>query len=173
MAKVRNPDINTLETLGSVGLETIQKIKRHKFNAQASGGKKSQLEVRCEKMLEEASIPFQYETQKVVLNESFEWCHDEYKKKELIRICQNRAVSYTIDFNCPDMKWVIEAKGMKTPDWKIKFKFYKEYMKHHYPECKIFVVSGIGDIQRVIKIIQEDQESRQIAIKRPRKKDVS
>jgi hypothetical protein len=68
------------------------------------------------------------------------------------------------------MTWVIEDKGMPTPDWKIKFKLYKEWMKYHHPKCKIFVAHGVGDVERIIKILKEDNENRQEPIKRTRNK---
>ena len=78
---------------------------------------KSQLEVYAYKELQKAKIKFKYEEDKFSLIDGFPPISEswEFRYKKFAPV-QNaiRGITYTPDFTCPDMQWVIETKGRPT-----------------------------------------------------------
>jgi hypothetical protein len=124
--------------------------KKNKFNAKAEKGKRSQLEINCEKTLIEANIPFQYESFKTILFPAHDFCTYEVVKGEKKDKCKKRAIEYNIDFNCPNHTWFIESKGMALPDWVLKWKMFSYYMSIHYPNSKCYIVHSIKDLKSIL-----------------------
>jgi hypothetical protein len=145
----------------TIATETIKnKPKKHKFNAIASDGYKSQLEVRCAAAMTACGLAFEYEKFTAVLSPAFEYCHKEWVKKELKEKCKGREITLTPDFCAPDMSWIIEAKGMKTPDFDLKWKLFKLYCKEYYPDTKLFIVRNMKDLENTVKILNENNHQR-------------
>ena len=92
---------------------------------------KSKLEVYAYKELKKSKIKFKYEKDKFTLVEGFKpisqsW---EFRYKKFTPV-QNaiRPITYTPDFTCPDMQWVIETKGRPNESFPLRWKLFKRYI---------------------------------------------
>jgi len=92
---------------------------------------KSRLEAHAYKELKKAKIKFKYEEDKFTLVEGFKpisqsW---EFRYKKFAPV-QNaiRSITYTPDFTCPDMNWVIETKGRANESFPMRWKLFKRYI---------------------------------------------
>ena len=121
--------------------------KSGKYNAKPSKGKKSQLEINSEKVLIESKLPFTYEQHKIELISSDKFCVFEIKKGEIKEVCSVRKMEYTPDFIIGDWQALLEAKGVSTPDFLIKWKLTKIWMKENHPECKMYLFHSVKDLK--------------------------
>jgi hypothetical protein len=114
----------------------------NKFNAIALGNKKSTFEQKAEDYLTESGLFFDYEPIKIILNQGFKFCSIVVEKENTKESCTNRDMTYTPDFVAKDWSWVIETKGMMTPDFAIKWKLFKQWLSINKPDCIAYLVKG-------------------------------
>lgn len=92
---------------------------------------RSTLEANTAKTLDELGIPWEYETKKITLQESFR-C--QYQKDKV------RSIEYIPDFIIGPI--MLETKGFETPDWKIKKKLLYKYLTDNEPEAIFYMVKN-------------------------------
>jgi hypothetical protein len=112
---------------------------------------KSLLEGAAAALLKEAGLEFKYEPTKYVLLEGFKgqnFCVEEDKLS-----LTNIQVTYTPDFVGP--YWIMETKGMKTPDFMIKWKFFKQKLEEEGNEKLLFMPRNKKQIIAVIAMLQK------------------
>ena len=90
---------------------------------------KSTLEATTAETLDKMGIPWEYEPKTYTLQEGF-YC--PWQKKKV------RAIDYTPDFIIGPV--MIETKGWKTPDFKLKEKMFYKYLKENEPEAIYYIV---------------------------------
>ena len=90
---------------------------------------KSTLEAKTAETLDKMGIPWEYETKTYTLQEGF-YC--PWQKRKVMEI------SYTPDFIIGPI--MIETKGWKTPDFKIKEKMFYKYLKENEPDAIYYIV---------------------------------
>lgn len=111
---------------------------------------KSLLEGAAATLLKEAGLEFKYEPTKYVLLEGFKgqnFCVEEDKLSPT-----NIQVTYTPDFVGP--YWIMETKGMKTPDFMIKWKFFKQKLEEEGDKKILFMPRNKKQIMGAIKKIK-------------------
>ena len=114
---------------------------------------KSLLEGAAATLLKEAGLEFKYEPTKYVLLEGFKgknFCVEEDKLS-----FTNIQVTYTPDFVGP--YWIMETKGMKTPDFMIKWKFFKQKLEEEGNVKLLFMPRNKKQIMGAIKKIKNLQ----------------
>ena len=90
---------------------------------------KSKLEAQTAETLDKLGIPWEYETKTYTLQEGF-YC--QWQKRKVMEI------SYTPDFVIGPV--MIETKGWKTPDFKLKEKMFYKYLKENEPDAIYYIV---------------------------------
>ena len=129
-------------------------MRQHKYNAQSQKGKRSKLETACELLLNENGLFFEYEQHKIQLVQSFKFCSFEAVKGEIKEQCAVREMTYTPDFVGKGFDWVIETKGMKTPDFMLKWKLFKQWLSTHSPHTRAYICHSQKDIKSTISHIK-------------------
>lgn len=124
--------------------------KSGKYNARATKGKRSQLEINAEKVLIESKLTFTYEQHKIELTSPDNFCVFEVKKGVLKEVCTIRKMEYTPDFIIGNWDALLEAKGVSTPDFLIKWKLTKIWMKENHPNCKMYLFHSVKDLKIVL-----------------------
>ena len=119
---------------------------------------KSGLEVYCYKQLRSNNVKFKYEEDCYELIAPFESTCESFEFMKKRASNKIRAISYTPDFTNRNttLKWVIECKGFKTNEFKIKWKLFKRYLETHHQGCKIFLPRNQNQIDWTIKYIKEN-----------------
>ena len=130
--------------------------RTHKYNAQALKGKRSHLEVLCEKLLLEHGLSYGYESWIVELIPASNHCTFTAKKGKIKKTCSIRPTTYTPDFVATDKSWVIETKGFSTPEFLLKWKLFKLYMAQHYPYTQCYIAHNKTEILSIINHIQSE-----------------
>ncbi len=133
----------------------IDKSKKHKYNARTQNGKRSKLEQACDNLLTQADLYFEYEQHKIQLVSSFRFCSYEAVKGEIKEQCAVREMTYTPDFTGLELSWVIETKGMKTPDFMLKWKLFKQWLSIHSPFTLAYICHSQKDIKAAIADIKQ------------------
>ncbi len=104
-------------------------------------GKKyrSKLEARTAETLDKMDIPWEYETKTYTLLEGF---HCPWQKRKVI------AIDYTPDFIIGPI--MIEMKGWKTPDFKLKEKMFYKYLNEHEPNAIYYIVKSQKQLLEIL-----------------------
>lgn len=117
---------------------------------------RSKLEAYTYKKLKEAKIPFEYEEQKFELFPGFKptkecWEHryGTFRKRET-RI---QPITYTPDFTCPDLTWVIEVKGRANERFPLIWKMFRG--RAEAMNVKLFLPSCQKDVDETVDIIKQ------------------
>lgn len=92
---------------------------------------KSKLEAETAETLDKMGISWEYESKTYTLQEGF-YC--QWQKRKVMEI------SYTPDFVIGPV--MIETKGWKTPDFKIKEKMFYKYLKENEPDAIYYIVKS-------------------------------
>jgi hypothetical protein len=102
---------------------------------------RSKLERYMYQQLKEAKLDFEYEKEKFVLIEPFEY------NGEKVRAC-----TYLPDFivTIKGKKYVVEAKGMKTDVWNLKYKMIKKYLVEKGLNYPMFLPRNQEQCRKVI-----------------------
>ena len=117
---------------------------------------KSQLEVYAYKELQKAQIKFKYEEDKFSLISGFlpiseSW---EFRYKKFVPV-QNaiRSITYTPDFTCPNMRWVIETKGRPNESFPLRWKLFKRYIHSTSKPTLLFLPTNRSQVDVCIEQI--------------------
>ena len=92
---------------------------------------KSKLEAKTAETLDKMGIPWEYESKTYTLQEGF-YCPWQQGKV--------RAIEYKPDFFVGPV--MIETKGWKTPDFKLKEKMFYKYLKENEPNAIYYIVKN-------------------------------
>jgi hypothetical protein len=114
------------------------------------------LELTAATLLTENQIPFEYEPTKIELIPSRKYDTISFERigKQFKPIATTRSVSYTPDF--VGKGWIIETKGMKTPDFQIKWKLFKKYLDDNNKEVSLFMPTNKKEIIQSINYIKNN-----------------
>ena len=146
---------NILKTLFDAE-DPNHKASPNKYKNKAVEGFRSTLEATAASLLAKAEIPFTYETWEVTLLEPFVYDIDSYERigtKFKLQSKKVRGIKYTPDFI--GKNWIIETKGKKTPDFQIKWKLFKDYLRKHSLEYALFMPTNKREIIQSIEIIKQ------------------
>lgn len=137
-------------------MKSTKKVRSSKFGNKVSTLYRSKLEQTCASLLTEHNIPFFYERIKLNLIDSFKFSSVERVGKTFKAVESVRSMSYTPDF--VGAHWVIETKGMKTPDFLIKWKLFKNYLLTHQLTPLLFMPTNKKEILTSIEHILDAEE---------------
>lgn len=72
-----------------------------------------------------------------------------------------RAVTYKPDFMDPKgNSWLVEVKGVETPDFKIKWKMLKKHLIDTNSPLKIYLVKTLKGLREIIPELQSGQNQK-------------
>jgi len=135
----------------------ITKAKKHTLDGItfASG-----LELYCYKQLKKANIPNVYEGKTFELVEKFKFeglLMDKGTtkgKKVFKQMTGNvRNISYTPDFINLDAGFIIETKGLRTPEFKMRFKLFLKYLYENNKNYDVYIPSNQKEVDQTIQLI--------------------
>ena len=135
----------------------ITKAKKHVVDGItfASG-----LELYCYKALKKAKIPHEYEgkTFELVEKSKFEGLlMDKGKTKGKTTFKQKpgniRNISYTPDFINLEEGFIIETKGIRTPEFKMRFKLFLKYLYDTDQKLDVYVPSNQKEVDATVNLI--------------------
>jgi len=135
----------------------ITKAKKHVVDGItfASG-----LELYCYKALKKAKIPHEYEGMTFELVQKFKFeglLMDKGKTKGKTTFKQKpgniRNISYTPDFINLDEGFIIETKGIRTPEFKMRFKLFLKYLYDTNQKLDVYVPSNQKEVDATINLI--------------------
>ena len=135
----------------------ITKAKKHIVDGItfASG-----LEVYCYRALKKAKIPNQYEGRTFELAEKFKFdglLMDKGKSKGKTVYKEKtgniRNISYTPDFINLDKGFIIETKGLRTAEFKMRFKLFLKYLYDTDQHLDVYVPSNQKEVDSTINLI--------------------
>lgn len=119
-----------------------------KYNNKRTGVFRSLLEKRVSEILLEEGVAYEYEPRKITLLPSFTW-----DSKTI------RSITYTPDFTDPKVaKWIIEVKGLETPDFKIKWKLLKKQLLDCESPIKLYLVKTLTEARIIAREIKSGQD---------------
>jgi len=127
---------------------------------------KSRLEVNCYKALKEADIKFKYEPTSYEVLGSFLFEHNSYErlangKGDFINrgLKKVNAITYKPDF--VGKGFVIETKGRRTPEFDLRFKLFKKWIKDNSTTLiSIYMPQNITEINQTVKLIKENGDTK-------------
>lgn len=136
----------------------------NKYKNIPEGEYKSKLERTAATLLTQEGIFFEYEPWEAILIEPFVSTVISYErigkafKEQRDKL---RRTSYRPDF--VGKRWIIETKGRKTPDFMIKWKLFKRYLKENnlnyllaMPTNRAEIVESINIIKKIV--IENDEQ---------------
>jgi hypothetical protein len=135
----------------------ITKAKKHTEDGItfASG-----LELYCYRALNKANIPNEYEGKTFELVEKFKFeglLMDKGTtkgKKVFKQMTGNvRNISYTPDFINLDAGFIIETKGLRTPEFKMRFKLFLKYLYENNKNYDVYIPSNQKEVDQTIQLI--------------------
>ena len=135
----------------------ITKAKKHNADGItfASG-----LELYCYRALKKAKIPNQYEGKTFELVEKFKFdglIMDKGKTKGKTvykeKTGKVRNISYTPDFINLDKGFIIETKGLRTAEFKMRFKLFLKYLYDTKQNLDVYVPSNQKEVDSTISLI--------------------
>lgn len=121
---------------------------------------RSGLELFTANLMTKNGLYFHYEPFRVALSPDItNFCHWDCKKGNMVQKCKHKAMRYTPDFVVMDDNgnWthVIEAKGMVTEAFSLRWKFFKIWLAKHFPDCIAYIGYSQKDITNIIDHIKE------------------
>jgi hypothetical protein len=122
-------------------------------------GKRSPLEIKCEAMLIEAGIPFEYEPRSYELAKGFKFCSYDGSKGVLKEKCIGRPVTYKPDFVCPNETWFIEVKGRVTEGFTLRWKAFRAYCAEHNSNAMLIIAHNYKELEAAIILIKKHLEN--------------
>lgn len=117
---------------------------------------KSKLEVYAYKELQKAKIKFKYEEDKFSLIDGFTPISEswEFRYKKFAPVKNTiRGITYTPDFTCPDMRWVIETKGRPNESFPLRWKLFKRYIHSTGKPTLLFLPTNKSQVDICIEQI--------------------
>jgi len=137
-----------------------------KHKAVADGIYRSRLESYAARRLKEEGVEFEYEPYAIILSPSFQTkaISIEKKGKELKLISDKvRPITYTPDF--VGLDWIIETKGMRTPDFDIKWKLLKKELKK---KTYLYMPTNQREVDEVIHSVKHGHELYKRLLRKPK-----
>lgn len=122
---------------------------------------RSNLEKYCAEELLSNEIEFLYEPYQIQLVPKFKSeiiSYERVKKKFIPQYPNIRSITYTPDF--VGDTWIIEVKGMKTPDFNIKWKMFKKHLAENELRYTLFMPHNKKEIRESIRIIKDEKDSQ-------------
>ena len=120
----------------------------------------SGLELYCYRALLKAKIPNQYEGRTFELVEKFKFdglLMDKGKTKGKTTYKEKtgkiRSISYTPDFINLEKGFIIETKGLRTAEFKMRFKLFLKYLYDTGQHLDIYVPSNQKEVDATVSII--------------------
>ena len=135
----------------------ITKAKKHTEDGItfASG-----LELYCYRQLNKAKIPHEYEGKTFELVEKFKFeglLMDKGKTKGKTTFKEKpgniRNISYTPDFINLEKGFIIETKGIRTPEFKMRFKLFLKYLYDTDQKLDVYVPSNQKEVDATVDLI--------------------
>ena len=135
----------------------ITKAKKHTEDGItfASG-----LELYCYRQLNKAKIPHEYEGKTFELVEKFKFegllmDKGTTKGKKVFKEMTGnvRNISYTPDFINLDAGFIIETKGLRTPEFKMRFKLFLKYLYENNKNYDVYIPSNQKEVDQTIQLI--------------------
>ena len=121
----------------------------------------SGLEAYCYQKLKEANIKADYEGKTFELVEKFKYSGDFYDKgvtnktKVFKKKSGNiRNISYTPDFISEKHKFIIETKGLRTPEFNMRFKLFFKRLHDDNNIYDIYLPSNRKQVDETITLIK-------------------
>ena len=129
----------------------------NKYKNKIVKGFRSKLEKFCRDKLVENGLGFKYEDWTVVLQDKFEFPSISIERDKTtgkLKVASNniRAITYTPDF--VGDTWVIETKGKETPEFIIKWKMFKKYLKDNNLNYSLYKPTNQKQVLDTIKFIK-------------------
>jgi|13_taG_2_1085334.scaffolds.fasta_scaffold17857_2 hypothetical protein len=144
----------------------ITNAKKHTFDGiQFDSG----LELFCYRVLKKEKIPFTYEGKTYLLHDKFTYSGNLYdrgkkdgKKVFKLKSSNVRKREYTPDFINEDPNWnfVIETKGLRTPEFNMRFKLFLQHLTDTGQSPDIYVPSNQKEVLETIRIIKERHDEK-------------
>ena len=120
----------------------------------------SGLELYCYRALKKAKIPNQYEGKTFELVEKFKFeglLMDKGKTQGKTTFKEKpgniRNISYTPDFINLDQGFIIETKGLRTPEFKMRFKLFLKYLHDTGQDLDVYIPSNQKEVNTTIELI--------------------
>ena len=120
----------------------------------------SGLEVYAYRALKKAKIPFEYEGKTFELTEKFKFGgtlmdRGKVKGKSTFKVkpANIRNISYTPDFINMKMGFIIETKGFRTPEFKMRFKLFLKYLNDNNLDLDVYVPSNQKEVDITVDTI--------------------
>ena len=121
----------------------------------------SGLEAYCYKRLQEAGIEFGYEsvTFEVMPKFNYEgdiWDKGKSKGKKVFKQKSGniRNISYTPDFVSEEQGFIIETKGLRTPEFNMRFKLFFKHLKDNDLKYDVYIPSNQKEVDETVKLIK-------------------
>jgi len=120
----------------------------------------SGLELYCYRALKKAKIPNEYEGKTFELVEKFKFegvLMDKGKTKGKTTFKEKpgniRNISYTPDFINLEEGFIIETKGIRTPEFKMRFKLFLKYLYDTDQKLDVYVPSNQKEVDATVNLI--------------------
>ena len=121
---------------------------------------RSKLEVYCYQKLKEADLNFEYEKEKFVLMDGFQFPNRSFEliKKKGVKVYDDayplvRKMTYTPDFTNLKDNWIIECKGRPNDQFSLRWKLFKKYIVDNGLGYNLYVPRNRKQIDETIKLI--------------------
>lgn len=156
---------------GRIRMKGNAKIQNAKKKTVDGINFKSSLEAFCYTELKKAGIKdFEYEGHQFILQNKFDCpliSYEVQSKKKSGKITKTfdvnptklRAITYTPDFvylNDNKEGWIIETKGFKTVDFKIKWKMFKRVLMENGFKVTLYVPDNQKNVLQTINLIKNN-----------------
>jgi len=120
----------------------------------------SGLELYCYRALKKAKIPNKYEGKTFELVEKFKFKGflmdkgiTKGKKKYKQKSGNIRNISYTPDFINLEQGFIIETKGLRTPEFRMRFKLFLKYLHDTGQDLDVYIPSNQKEVDTTIELI--------------------
>lgn len=124
---------------------------KKKFFNEPTGKYRSKLEAYAASMLKANKIEFAYEPVSVEVLPAFAFprCVERWGKTYKV-VDKVKSINYTPDFVGPN--WVIETKGFKTEEFKLRWKLFKKFiLENGYQHYYLFMPHSKSEVNSTIK----------------------
>lgn len=116
------------------------------------GRYKSKLEAYTGQQLQKNNLWFRYEPKSFLLWPGRAFPESlERKGKKMRCVKRERSISYTPDFI--GKNWIIETKGIRTKDFNMRWKLFKEWLQENELNYYLYLPSTPKDVDLCIKHI--------------------
>ena len=125
----------------------------------------SGLELYCYRQLKKHKIKSQYEGETFELVEAINYSgrvydHGKSAGKKVFKQKSGRVrnISYTPDFISRSEGFVIETKGMRTPEFRMRFKLFFNHLQQTNQIFDVYIPSNQKEVDAAIQLILENRK---------------